>query len=64
MSQERGNWEWIGATMINMQAEIDRLRARVATLEGKAVPRTGPIPADHEFDEHGKCKWCPAERTT
>lgn len=22
------------------------------------------VPSEHEFDEHGKCKWCPAESSS
>jgi hypothetical protein len=43
MSQERGNWEWVGATIIKMQSEIDRLKARVAELENHPAVSVPPL---------------------
>jgi len=31
-------------------------------LDNTAARTTRGVPPEHEFDENGKCKWCPAER--
>lgn len=46
-------------------AHFHAKRELIALRESiKEVSRSAGVPADHEFDENGKCIWCPEERAS
>lgn len=53
--------EWFAAYMHDRES-YDEATPLLAALRnrGQSEPK-GKAPPDHEWDENGKCKWCPAE---
>lgn len=41
-----------------------KLNGHPFELTEGAARSTRGVPADHEWDENGKCRWCPAEKDT
>lgn len=49
-------WPECGAGRIDIEELYQLFKER---LLREMKPSGNAVPPDHEYDEHGKCKWCP-----